>query len=73
MEDADRRSTWMVFMRCPLMTLAGRAGSTPGGILCQVVHGYIAGSMEGLLGQRVDMRVGHCGPRACKVLLELRP
>lgn len=71
-ENADTRSTWVVFRRCPLLTLARSAGSTQGGMLCQAFHGYIAGSMETVLGQRVDLRIGHCGPRACKVLLELK-
>lgn len=66
-----RGSAWLVFRRCPLISLASSAGTTPGGMLCQAFHGYVAGSMETILGHRVDMRVGHCGPRACKVLLEL--
>jgi predicted hydrocarbon binding protein len=72
MEDGDRRATWLLFRRCPLMTLAKKAGSRPGGILCQAMHGYISGSMEGILARRVDIRIDHCGPRACKLLLELR-
>lgn len=72
-EDGDRRYTWVIFRRCPLMSLARCAGSSLGGMLCQALHGYIAGSMESMLGRRADMKVGHCGPRACKILLELRP
>lgn len=72
MNGGDTESAWMVFKRCPLLTLARSVGSTPGGMLCQALHGYIAGSMENMLARRVDLRVGHCGPRACKVLLELR-
>lgn len=72
MENGDRRTTWLLFRRCPLMTLAKKAGSKPGGILCQAMHGYVSGSMEDILARRVDIRIGHCGPRACKLLLELR-
>ena len=72
MENGDRRATWLLFRRCPLMTLAGKAGTRPGGILCHAMHGYISGSMVGMLARRVDIRIGHCGPRACKLLLELR-
>jgi len=72
MENGDRRSTWLLFRRCPLMTLAGKAGTRPGGILCHAMHGFISGSMEAMLARRVDLRIGHCGPRACKLLLELR-
>ncbi|HEY5533285.1 MAG TPA: hypothetical protein VIK22_14950 [Candidatus Anoxymicrobiaceae bacterium] len=71
-ENGERCSICMIFRRCPLMALSRSAGTTPGGILCQVLHGYIAGSMEVLLEQRVEMKVGHCGPRACKVQVELR-
>lgn len=71
--EADgRRSTWVVFRRCPLMTLTRTVGSNPGGLLCQALHGYMAGCMEKVLGQRVDMKINHCGPRSCKVLMELR-
>lgn len=71
-ETDGRRSTWLVFRRCPLMNLTRSVGSTPGGLLCQATHGYIAGCMEQALGRRVDMRIEHCGPRACKILLEMR-
>lgn len=71
--EADgRRSAWLVFRRCPLMTLTRTVGSNPGGLLCQALHGYIAGCMEKTLGRRVDMKINHCGPRACKVLMEMR-
>jgi predicted hydrocarbon binding protein len=73
MDNGDRQSTWLLFRRCPLITLAKKAGTNQGGILCQALHGYIAGSMENVMGRRVDIKVGHCGPRACKLLLELRP
>jgi predicted hydrocarbon binding protein len=72
MQNGERRATWLLFRRCPLMTLAKKAGTKPGGILCQAMHGYISGSMENILARRVDIRVDHCGPRACKLLLELR-
>ena len=71
-ESNGRRSTWLVFRRCPLMSLTHTVGSRPGGLLCQASHGYMAGCMERSLGSRVDMRINHCGPRACKVLLEMR-
>lgn len=72
METGGRASTWILFRRCPLLALARRVGSRPGGLLCQALHGYLAGSMEVMMGCRVDMKVGHAGPRACKILLELR-
>lgn len=72
MESDGRRSTWIVFQRCPLMSLGRTVGSNPGGLLCQAVHGYMAGSMESSLGTRVDMKIAHCGPRACKILVEMR-
>ncbi len=72
MESGGRQSTWFLFRRCPLIALAKKAGTNQGGILCQALHGYIAGSMENVMGRRVDIKVGHCGPRACKLLLELR-
>jgi predicted hydrocarbon binding protein len=72
MQDGERRATWLLFRRCPLMTLAKKAGTKPGGILCHAMHGYISGSMESILNRRVDMRIDHCGPGACKLLLELR-
>jgi predicted hydrocarbon binding protein len=72
MEDGERRATWLLFRRCPLMTLARKTGSRPGGILCQAIHGYISGSLEDILDRKVDMRIDHCGPQACKLLLELR-
>lgn len=71
-EDGNHKSMWLIFLRCPLLELAHRVGSNPGGLLCQSLHGYMAGSMEKMLGCRVDMRVGHCGPGACKILLEMR-
>ena len=71
-ETDSRRSTWLVFRRCPLMNLTRSVGSTPGGLLCQATHGYMSGCMEQSLGSRVDMKIVHCGPRACKVLLEMR-
>jgi predicted hydrocarbon binding protein len=71
-EARGRRSGWLVFRRCPLMSLTRKVGSNPGGLLCQALHGYMAGCMEKALGQRVDMKINHCGPRACKILLEMR-
>jgi predicted hydrocarbon binding protein len=71
-EDGDGVSASLVFKQCPLLMLARSAGSTPGGMLCQALHGYIAGSMETMLSKRVDLKVDHCGPRACKVILELK-
>ena len=72
MESNGRSSTWIVFRRCPLMNLGKTVGSNPGGLLCQAVHGFMAGSMESSLGTRVDMKIAHCGPRACKILVETR-
>ncbi len=71
MEEGNVRSTWLIFRMCPLLELSKRAGSTLGGLLCQALHGYTAGLMESIVGCRVEMRVGHCGPGACKVLLEM--
>lgn len=71
-EKGDRKTSWLVFRRCPLLTLSRRVGTTPGGLLCQAFHGFLAGSMERMLGSRIDIRVGHCGPRACKLVLEMR-
>lgn len=71
MKDGNVRSTWLIFRMCPLLELSKRAGSNLGGLLCQALHGYTAGSMESVMGCRVEMRVGHCGPGACKVLLEM--
>jgi predicted hydrocarbon binding protein len=73
MENGNRQYTWLIFRRCPLMTLARKAGTNPGGILCQAMHGYMAGSMENIMGRRVDVKVSHAGPGACKLMLELRP
>jgi len=67
-----RRCTWLVFRRCPLITLSRRVGSTPGGLLCQALHGYIAGSLGRIMGCRLDLKVEHCGPRSCKILVEKR-
>jgi hypothetical protein len=71
-ERGDLRCKWIIFRRCPLMLLARKTGSNPGGILCQALHGYIAGCTGGILGRQTDLRLGHSGTRACKVLLELR-
>ncbi len=71
MEDGNVRSRWLIFRMCPLLELSKRSGSTLGGLLCQALHGYTAGSMESIMGCRVEMRVGHCGPGACKVLMEM--
>ncbi len=71
-ESNGRRAAWLVFRRCPLMDLTHSVGSAPGGLLCQAIHGYMSGCMEQSLGRRVDMKIVHCGPRACKVLLEMR-
>ncbi len=71
-EANGRSRAFFVFRRCPLLSLARNAGSVPGGILCHTLHGYIAGSLENIVGRRVDVRVAHCGPRACKLLLELK-
>lgn len=71
-ENGGRRRAWYIFRRCPLLSLARNAGSTAGGIICNTMHGYIAGSLEVLMSRRVDIRTGHCGPRACKLLLEMK-
>lgn len=71
-EKDDVRSTWIVFRRCPLLVLARRVGTRPGGMLCQVTHGYMAGMMEDMLGAKVDMKIEHSGPLACKVLVSVK-
>lgn len=70
-EEGDRLE-WFIFRRCPLLSLARNAGSSPGGIICHALHGYVAGSLEKMMGRRVDIRIGHCGPRACKLLVEMK-
>ena len=72
MKEGPVRAAWIIFRGCPLLTLARSAGSTQGGLLCQALHGYIAGSLERIMGRRVEIRIGHCGPRACKILLEMK-
>ena len=72
MDGGNCRSTWIIFRRCPLLSLARHVGSSPGGLLCQALHGFMAGSMERIMKRRVDHRVEHCGPRACKILVEVR-
>jgi predicted hydrocarbon binding protein len=71
-EEGDRRARWLLFRRCPLLELAQRVGAKPGGLLCQALHGQMAGSLEGIIGRRVDLRVAHCGPGACKLRVEMR-
>ncbi len=68
----DRSSAWLVFRSCPLQRLTRAVGTKPGGLLCHAFHGYMIGCMEMALGRRVDMKIGHCGPRACKVQVEMR-
>lgn len=72
MRDGAKLSGWLVFTACPLMSLARSVGSGAGGLLCQAMHGYLAGCLASSMGRRVDMKIAHCGPRACKVLLEMR-
>ena len=72
MKEGPTRATWLLFRRCPLLTLARDSGSIQGGILCQALHGYIAGSLERIMGHRLEIRIGHCGPRACKILAEMK-
>lgn len=72
-EENGKRLGWFVFRRCPLLSLARNAGSAQGGIICHTLHGYMAGSIENLVGTKVDIRIGHCGPRACKLMVEMRP
>lgn len=71
-EGSEGDPPWFVFRRCPLLSLSRRMGSTPGGLLCQALHGYMAGSMGRMMEQRVEMKIAHCGPRACKILVETR-
>ena len=71
-ERNGRRSTWLVFRACPLLSLGRRTGSTTGGLLCQSLHGYMAGRIGLMMDTRVDIRISHCGPRACKLLLEVK-
>lgn len=61
----------VVFRRCPLNALSRSTGSNLGGFLCQALHGYLAGSIEEMLGKKVDLRTLHSGPRACKIRVEM--
>lgn len=63
---------WLIFRQCPLIALARKVGTAPGGVLCQALHGYMAGMIEQILGRRVEIKTAHCGPRACKLLAETR-
>jgi hypothetical protein len=72
LDDETNGSCWFVFRRCPLLSLSRHMGSTPGGLLCQALHGHMAGSMGQMMERRVEMKIVHCGPRACKILVETR-
>ncbi len=67
-----RKTTWLLMRSCPILTLGRRTGVTPGGLLCQSLHGYMAGRLGQMMDCRVDLRISHCGPRACKLLLEVK-
>lgn len=71
-EEGGVRKAHLVFTECPIRQVCMSRGIPQDGVICRITHGLFAGMIGEVLGKKVDLRVEHAGPNACKKTVEIR-
>lgn len=62
----------LVFYECPIRQVCLTHGLAQDGVICRITHGLFAGMIGQVMNKKVDLRVEHAGPNACKKIAEIR-
>lgn len=62
----------VIFRECPVRQVCLTHGIKMDGVVCRITHGLFAGMMSEVMSKKVDLKVEHAGPNACKKILEFK-
>ncbi len=62
----------LIFRECPIRQVCLTHGIPQDGALCRITHGLFAGMMGEIMDKRVELKVEHPGPNACKKIVEIK-
>ena len=62
----------VVFRECPIRQVCVTHGTKQDGVICRITHGLFAGMLTEVMSRRVELKVEHPGPNACKKIIELK-
>jgi predicted hydrocarbon binding protein len=62
----------LIFRECPIRQVCLTHGIPQDGALCRITHGLFAGMMGEIMGRKVEVKVEHAGPNACKKIVEIK-
>jgi predicted hydrocarbon binding protein len=65
-------SACVIFRECPIRQVCLSHGTKMDGVICRITHGLFAGMLGEVMNKKVDLKVEHAGPNACKKILEIR-
>ncbi len=70
-EDGITRAR-VIFRECPIRQVCLTHGIKQDGVICRITHGLFAGMLGEAMAKRVELKVEHAGPNACKKIVELK-
>lgn len=71
-QENNVRKAYLVFHECPMRQVCLTHGVKMDGVICRITHGLFAGMLGEVMGKKVDLRVEHAGPNACKKIVEMK-
>ncbi len=62
----------LIFRECPIRQVCLTHGVPQDGAICRITHGLFAGMMGEIMSKRIELKVEHAGPNACKKVVEIK-
>ncbi len=62
----------LIFRECPIRQVCLTHSIAQDGAICRITHGLFAGMIGEVMGKKVELRVEHPGPNACKKVVEIK-
>ncbi len=62
----------LIFRECPIRQVCLTHGIAQDGAICRITHGLFAGMMGEIMNKRIEVKVEHAGPNACKKVVEIK-
>ncbi len=62
----------LIFRECPIRQVCLTHGIAQDGTICRITHGLFAGMMGEIMNKKIEVKVEHAGPNACKKVVEIK-
>ncbi len=71
-EQEGAKIAHLIFRECPIRQVCLTHGIAPDGAICRITHGLFAGMIGEIMSKKIELKVEHAGPNACKKIVEIK-